>query len=227
MAFNFGSFGGGVISGAGAGSVFGPIGAGVGAALGGISSLFGGGASGGTQFAPSELMQRYMDIGLAEVKPERWQKKAWAQEFKNLRKAGDRGAAEDMYRGLSELYPTSKGFSKKLTKSLKKDVDFYNQQGWNTADQIYKNAGVSFTPEEFQGMTERAKGMGIRGSAAFGDFLKQNLIAQGKMMTPQQEMLSYIFGTPTRTAEGKWTTEYPTTWKMPEVGGTKPLTYVY
>lgn len=224
MAFNFGSFGGGVISGAGAGSVFGPVGAGIGAALGGVSSLFGGGGSGGPQFLPSELMQRYMDVGLAEVKPERRQKKAWKQEARNLRQAGDRGAAEDLYRNLSELYPTERIFSKRLAKSLKKDVDFYNQKGWNIADQIYKNAGVGFTPEEFQDLTQKAESSGIRGAAAFGDFLKQNLVAQGKIMTPQQEQLSYIFGTPKiNPATGK--REYPSTWNTALPSRTTPITY--
>jgi hypothetical protein len=208
MAFNFGSFGGGVISGAGAGSVFGPIGAGVGAALGGISSIFGGGASGGTQFLPSELMQRYMDIGLAEVKPPKWQKKLAIQDFKTYKRAGDRGAGEDVLRGLAELYPTEKMFSNRLRKSLKKDVDFSNQQGFNLADQIYANAGLPLGEQEFQSMTERAKTSGIRSSAAFGDFLKQNLIAQGKMMTPQQEQLSYIFGSPKRITEGEFAGRY-------------------
>ena len=207
MAFNFGSFGGGLISGAGAGSVFGPVGAGIGAALGGISSLFGGGGSGGTQFLPSELMQRYMDIGLADVKPPKWQKKLDKQEFKNLVRYGDRGAAEDMYRGLAELYPTEKIYAKKLRKSLKKDVDLTGT-GFDVADQIYKNAGLTFTAPEFEDMAKSAEKRGIRGSAAFGDFLKQNLMAQGKLLTPQQEQLSYIFGGRAfpRTSEGYYMT---------------------
>lgn len=207
MAFNFGSFGGGVISGAGAGSAFGPVGAGIGAALGGISSLFGGGGSGGTQFLPSELMQRYMDIGLADVKPPAWKKKLDIQDAKTYLRAGDRGAYEDTLRGLVELYPTEKRYAKRLQKSLKKDVDL-TKTGWGTADQIYKNAGLTFTGPEFESMAQQAQSQGIRGSAAFGDFLKQNLIAQGKVLDPYKQQLSYIFGKPRRTAEGVYTNDY-------------------
>jgi hypothetical protein len=57
-------------------------------------------------------------------------------------------------------------------------------------------------------MAERAQKQGIRGSAAFGDFLKQNLMAQGKIMTPAQEAASLIFGAPRRTAEGYYTNDY-------------------
>ena len=207
MAFNFGSFGGGLISGAGAGSAFGPVGAGIGAALGGISCLFGGGGRGGTQFLPSELMERYMDIGLADVKPPKWRKKLDIEDARSYRRSGDRGAYEDQLRALTELYPTEKRFAKRLKKSLKKDVDL-TKSGWGTADQIYTNAGLSFTGPEFQEMAQRAQERGIRGSAAFGDFLKQNLIAQGKVMDPYKQQLSYIFGTPRRTAEGVYTNDY-------------------
>lgn len=208
MAFNFGSFGGGLISGAGAGSAFGPVGAGIGAALGGISSLFGGGGSGGVdgsggiQFLPSELMERYMDIGLADVKPPKWRKKLDIKDARSYLRSGDRGAYEDQLRALTELYPTEKRYAKRLKKSLKKDVDLAGQAGWNVADQIYKNAGVSFTGDEFADLASKAKSSGIRGGAAFGDFLKQQLIAQGKVRTPQQEQLDLIFGTPGRTKEG-------------------------
>jgi len=208
MNFNLGSFGGGVISGASAGSAFGPVGTGIGAFLGGASSLFGGGGSGGTQFLPSELMKRYMDIGLAEVKPPKWQKKLAIQDFKTYKRAGDRGGAEDVLRSLTELYPTEKKFSKRLRKSLKKDVDFNTGKGFSLADQIYANAGLPLGIEEFETLSKRAKQSGIRGSAAFGDFLKQNLVAQGKIMTPQQEQLSYIFGSPRRITEGEYAGRY-------------------
>jgi hypothetical protein len=208
MAFNFGSAFGSGLSGAATGSAFGPIGAVVGGIGGLASSLFGGGGTGGTQFLPSELMQRYMDVGLAEVKPPKWQKKLAIEDFKTYKRAGDRGAGEDVLRGLAELYPTEKMFSNRLRKSLKKDVDFGTQQGFNLADQIYANAGLPLGEQEFQEMTSRAKTAGIRGSGAFGDFLKQNLIAQGKMMTPQQEQFSYIFGSPKRIAEGEFAGRY-------------------
>jgi len=208
MAFNPGSFAGGIASGAGAGAAFGPWGAGIGAALGGISSLFGGGGSGGTQFLPSELMQRYMDIGLADVKPPKWKKKLDIQDAKMYLRSGDRGAYEDTLRGLTELYPTEKRYGKALRRSLKKDVDLSSGSTFDIADQIYENAGLTFTAPEFESMAKSAQKRGIRGGAAFGDFLKQNLMAQGKILTPQQEQLSYIFGGRAfpRTSEGYYMT---------------------
>jgi hypothetical protein len=208
MAFNFGSAFGSGLSGAATGSVFGPIGAVVGG-LGGIaSSIFGGGATGGTQFKPSELMQKYMDIGLAEVKPPKWQKQLDRAEFRNLVRSGDRAAAEDMFRSLAELYPTEKLYAQKLRKSLNKGVDFTGSQGFNLADQIYTNAGLPLNQEEFSDMASKAKQLGIRGSAAFGDFIKQNLIAQGKVMDPIKQQYSYIFGSPRRITEGEFAGRY-------------------
>lgn len=202
MSFNFGSVFGSGLSGAATGSVFGPIGAAVGGIGGALSGLLGGGGDGGTQYTPSKLVQRYMDIGLAEVKPPKFQKKADRQEFRNLVRYGDRGSAEDMFRTLSELYPTEKLYAKKLRKSLKKDVSFDTPSGWNIADQIYLNAGLPLDRSEFEDFTNKAQTAGIRGSGEFGDFLKQNLIAQGKILSPQQEQLSYIFGSPRRILEG-------------------------
>ena len=208
MAFNFGSAFGGALSGAATGSAFGPIGSVVGGIGGLASSLFGGGGGGGTQFLPSELMQRYMDIGLADVKPPKWKKKLDIQDAKMYLRAGDRGAYEDTLRGLTELYPTEKKYGKSLKRSLKRDVDLSSRKSFDVADQIYQNAGLTFTGDQFSDMANRAERQGIRGSAAFGDFLKQNLMAQGKILTPQQEQLTYIFGGRAfpRTSDGYYMT---------------------
>lgn len=205
MAFNFGGAAGGALSGAATGSVFGPIGTIAGGLLGGLSGAFGGG--GGTQFLPSELMQRYMDIGLADVKPPQWKKKLDIQDAKRYLYGGDRGAYEDTLRNLTELYPTEKRYGKALRKSLKKDVDLATS-GFDVANQLYQNAGLSFTDEQYRDMAKRAESAGIRGSSAFGDFLTKNLMAQGKILTPQQEQLSYIFGGRAfpRTSEGYYMT---------------------
>ena len=206
MAFNFANFGGGLLSGAGAGAAFGPVGAGIGAALGGITSIFGGGGSGaaGAQFLPSDLMQAYQEIALADIEPPRWKKKTDLQEFRNYVRSGDRGAGEDFLRELSELYPQEKKYAKKLRKSLQKDVDLYDKKSWKVADQIYKNAGLGFTEKRFAKLASQAKSSGIRGSSEFGDFLKQQLIAQGKIRTPQEEALDLIFGTPGRRKDGTY-----------------------
>jgi hypothetical protein len=172
----------------------------------GLSKLFGGG--GGAQFQPSPMMEAFGNYGLAAVEPSQAKKKADIAQFRSYVGAGDRGAGEEFLRSMMEMYPGEKKYAKAFKRSLGKEVNLGGSAGWNTADQIYQNAGLTFTGDEFQSMAERAQKQGIRGSAAFGDFLKQNLMAQGKIMTPAQEAASLIFGAPRRTAEGYYTNDY-------------------
>lgn len=180
----------------------------------GLSKLFGGGSSGGATFEPSPMMEAFGNYGLASVRPSRAKKKADIAEFRNYVRSGDRGAGEDFLRMMMEMYPQEKKYARAFKRSLEKDVNLGGSLGWNTADQIYKNAGISATGDEFRGLAESAQKMGIRGSAAFGDFLKQNLMAQGKIMTPAQESLSLIFGSPRRITDpnspqyGRYTNDY-------------------
>jgi len=185
------------------------------AILGGLAvsaggSLFGnllGRATAGPGFQPSPLMSAFGDYGLSMVEPPKWKKKADIAQFRNYVSTGDRGAGEDYLRMMADMYPNEKKYSKLLRRSLQKPVDL-TSTGWDTADQIYKNAGLTFDDNEYRSMANRAERMGIRGSAAFGDFLKQNLMAQGKILTPQQEMISYMFGAPRRNDEGRYTNDY-------------------
>lgn len=185
------------------------------AILGGLAvsaggSLFGnllGRATAGPGFQPSPLMSAFGDYGLSMVEPPKWKKKADIAQFRNYVDTGDRGAGEDYLRMMADMYPNEKKYSKLLRRSLQKPVDL-TSTGWDTADQIYKNAGLTFDDNEYRSMANRAERMGIRGSAAFGDFLKQNLMAQGKILTPQQEMISYMFGAPRRNDEGRYTNDY-------------------
>lgn len=172
----------------------------------GLSKLFGGG--GGSTFQPSPLMEALGGYGLAGVRPSRAKKKADMAEFRGYVRGGDRGAGEDFLRMMMDMYPDTDKYANAYRRSKKRDVNLAGSAGWNTADQIYTNAGLTFTGDEFQDMAKRAQRQGIRGSAAFGDFLKQNLMAQGKIMTPAQESISLIFGAPRRTEEGYYTNDY-------------------
>jgi len=181
-----------------------------GLAVGAGGSLFGnllGRATAGPGFQPSPMMSAFGDYGLSMVNVPKWRKKADRAQFRQYVKSGDRGAGEDFLRTMADMYPSEKIYSKKLKKSLKQPADL-GGKAWDVADQIYTNAGLSFTGEEYDDMAKRATKAGIRGSGAFGDFLKQNLMAQGKIMTPQQEMLSYMFGAPRRTESGVYTNDY-------------------
>lgn len=185
------------------------------AILGGMAvsaggSLFGnllGKATAGPGFQPSPTMSALGGYGLSMLDLPQWKKKADKAQFRQYVQSGDRGAGEDFYRMMADMYPNEKAYSKGLRRSLKKPVDL-TSSGWDTADQIYTNAGLTFTEDEYQNMAKRAEKAGIRGSGAFGDFLKQNLMAQGKVMTPQQEMLSYMFGAPRRSESGVYTNDY-------------------
>lgn len=187
-------------------AILGGLATGIGSA--GAGALFGkllGG--GGSQFQPSPMMKAFGAHGLATVEPTRAKKKADIEQFQQYVRSGDRGAGEDFLRMMMDMYPQEKKYAKVFRRSINKPVDLTGT-GWDTADQIYKNAGLTFTDDEYRSMANRAERSGIRGSAAFGDFLKQNLMAQGKIMTPAQESLSLIFGAPRRTEEGYYTNDY-------------------
>lgn len=172
----------------------------------GLGKLFGG-ATGGSTFQPSPLMEAFGDYGLSSVKPTDARKKADLAQYRYYAGTGDRGAGEDFLRMMMDMYPQEKRYAKAFRRSLQKPVDL-TEGGWDTANQIYKNAGLTFTDNEYRSMANQAERAGIRGSSAFGDFLKQNLMAQGKIMTPAQESLSLIFGAPRRTEEGYYTNDY-------------------
>ena len=184
----------------------------------GMNALFGGG--GGPQFEPTPLMEEFPEYAIAQVKPPKYKKKADIAEFKNFVKSGDRGAGEDYLRMMAEMYPQERQYSKRLKKSLKKDVNFLNPNAFALADDIYTDAGLGFTDAEYRELAEQARLSGIRGSSEFGDFLKQNLIAQGKIRTPQEEALDLIFGTPGRSATGVYG-------ERANIAKIEPITYTY
>ena len=87
-------------------------------------------------------------------------------------------------------------------------VDYSKGSFQDIAQSVYGSQGLGYTGDEYSTFVERAKGLGIRSPQAFGDMLKKELIQSGKVMTPQQEMLSYMFGTPNRDASGRLTNKY-------------------
>jgi hypothetical protein len=186
------------------------------AILGGMAvsaggSLFGnllGKATAGPGFQPSPTMSALGGYGLSMLDVPKWKKKADKAQFRQYVESGDRGAGEDFYRMMAEMYPNEKAYSKGLRRSLQKPVDFAGQSSWNIADQIYANAGLPLNQQDFTSLSEKAKSAGMRSSSEFGDFLKQNLLAQGKIMSPQQESHSYIFGPPKRITEGEFAGRY-------------------
>jgi hypothetical protein len=225
MSFDFGSFLGGGLSGAASGSAFGPIGAIAGGLLGGIGGGLTGGGPAEYQFSP--LQEQLMGYGFDQVKASPQRRKAIKKQFKSLRESGNRGAAEAFLESYRDRFSNPEFIEKKLAKSYGKPIDFTGEGFQNIAKSVYGQQGLGYTSDEYGGLAERAKSLGIRSPQAFGDMLKQDLIASGKVMTPQQEMLSYMFGTPERDATGRLTNRFPTIAKYTPAELPKAITYQY
>lgn len=224
MAFDIGGAFGGGLSGAATGSVFGPIGS----IIGGIGGLVTGGLSGGgpAPYKPTETEQAFINYGLNRAQASKATRAAALSKFKSLVQSGNRGAAEAYLESQKDIYANPEFALNRLKKSYKKPIDYGSDEFANIAKSIYGQQGLGFTGDEYTSFAGQAKARGIRSPLAFGDMLKQDLIASGKVMTPQQEMLSYIFGTPERV-EGKYTNRYPTIAKVPGPTAVDPLTYKY
>lgn len=225
MAFDIGGAFGGGLSGAATGSVFGPLGS----IIGGIGGLVTGGLSGGgpQEYQPTELEEQFQKYALDRVKASKATKAAALAKFKNYVQSGNRGAGEAWLESQKDIYSNPEFALNRLKKSYKKPIDYGSDEFANIAKSIYGQQGLGFTGDEYTSFAGQAKARGIRSPLAFGDMLKQDLIASGKVMTPQQEMLSYIFGTPERDASGRLTNRYPTIAKVPGPTAIEPITYRY
>lgn len=201
MAFDIGGFLGGGLSGAASGSAFGPIGAIAGGLLGGIGGGIAGGQVPEYELSPTqEYLSKYAQD---QVRATKGRKKAIKEQYKSLARGGNRGAAEAFLESYQDRFSNPGFIEKKLAKSYKKDIDFGAPAFQNIADRLYSQQGIGYSAEDYGGFAEQAKSMGIRSPQAFQDMLRQDMIASGKVMTPQQEMLSYMFGTPGRDESGR------------------------
>lgn len=225
MAFDIGGLLGGGVSGAAAGSVFGPIGAVAGGLLGGIGGAVSGGGPAAYQMTP--LQEMLSSYGLDQVKASPQRKKSILSEFKAYKKGGNRGAAEAFLEQYRDRFSNPEFVEKRLSKSYGKPIDYNSDNFQDIAQSIYGQQGIGYTADEYGSFGERAKSLGVRSPQAFGDMLKRDLIASGKVMTPQQEMLSNIFGTPERDATGRLTNRYPTIAKAAGPSPVQALNYQY
>jgi hypothetical protein len=171
----------------------------------GIGSLFGGGAP---EYQPSPVMEEMGGYALEQIKASPSHKKAIKSQFKSLRESGNRGAAEAFLESYRDRFSNPAFIDKKLAKSYSKSIDYASDPFQAMAQEVYGQQGLGYGIPEYESFMERAKAKNVRSPQAFGDMLKQDLISSGKVMTPQQEALSYIYGTPTRTAEGVYTNTY-------------------
>lgn len=207
--FDFGSLLGGGLSGATAGmSAFGPWGAVAGGLLGGVGSAFGGGGQAPT-YEPTDLQKAFSDYATKQVTADKSTKKYIRQKANMFARSGGPGAAEAFLESYANRFSNPEFIEKKLKKSYKKDIDYGADSYWNIADQLYKQQGIGFTGDEYGSLVGAAKARGIRSPQAFGDMIKQQMITEGKVATPQQEMLGMMFGGISRDPSGRVRDLYP------------------
>jgi hypothetical protein len=187
-------------------AILGGLATGIGGSLAG--SLFGGMGGSGPTYEPSPTMEALSEYGLGQIKADKSLKKSLKSQFKRMSEGGNRGGAEAFLEAYRGRFSNPKFIEKTLGRSYSKDIDYNRPTYFDIADQIYNQAGVGFSGDEYSSFVDRAKARGIRSPQAFQDMLRQDLIASGKIMTPQQEQLSYMFGTPSRDQSGRITNLY-------------------
>lgn len=216
MAIDWAGGIGGGLAGAAAGSAIFP---GVGTAIGGLLGLGSGlfGTPEAPEYEPTKVERAFQDYALDRVKASKATKAAARAKFKNLVRSGNRGAAEAYLESQKDIYSNPEFALKRLEKSYRKPIDYTDDGFAAIAKSVYGQQGLGFTGEEYGSFADRAKALGIRSPQAFGDMLKQDLIASRKVPTAQQEMLANIFGPAERDpATGKLTGRYG--------GASKPVT---
>jgi hypothetical protein len=201
MAFDFGGAFGGGLSGAATGSVFGPVGS----VIGGLGGLITGGLSGGgpAPYEPTEQEVAFGKYGLNQIRPPKSTKKRIKAEFKQYIKSGNRGAAEAFLDQYKNLYADSKFIDKALTRSLKKPIDYSTPAYQGEIENLYAQQGLDLSDEDADRYTGLAKAAGIRSPQAFANKVKEDMLARRLVATPQQEMISYMFGPSARSAKGE------------------------
>jgi len=212
--FNLAGAGSGIMQGASAGmGIGGPWGAAAGALFGGLTGGFGGGGGGGGDALEYGLTPREEELqqyAFDQTKASPGQKRKEINKAKSYLKGGDRGAFESHLEGLGGRYTNPEFIDKRLARSYRRPINYYRDNYQATAKGLFGTQGIGFTPEEYDSFVDQAKAQKVRSAAAFGDLLKSNMIASGKVMSPNQQMLADIFGTPERDASGRLTGRYGT-----------------
>jgi hypothetical protein len=196
----------GAASGALAGMSLGPWGAAAGGLLGGLGGLFGGGGSLEYGLTPRE--EELQDYALNQVRATPSRKRTIINEARSLREGGDRGAAEALLEGYVDRFTNPEFIEKRLARSYNKPVDYYGKNFQDIAGSIYNQQGIGYSSADYDRLASRAKAENIRSGSAFENLLKSDLIASGKVMSTNQQMLADIFGAPERNASGRLTGRY-------------------
>jgi hypothetical protein len=197
----------GASSGALAGMSLGPWGAAAGGLLGGLGGLFGGGGE-PLEYGLTPREEELQDYALDQVRATPLKKRRILREAQSLRDAGDRGAFEAYLEAQEGAFSNPEFIQKRLAKSYNKPIDYYRDNFQDIASNLYRQQGIGYSPEDYDRFADRARAENIRSGAAFENLLKADMIASGKVMTPNQQLLADIFGTPERDSTGKLTGRY-------------------
>lgn len=207
-AFNLAGAGSGIMQGASSGmSIGGPWGAAAGALFGGLTGGFGGGGD-ALEYGLTDREKALKQYAYDQTTASPEQKRKLINKGKQYLAEGDRGAYEALFEGLEGRYTNPEFIDKRLARSYRKPIDYYGDSYQATAKGLFGTQGIGFTPEEYDSFVDQAKAQKVRSAAAFGDLLKSNMIASGKVMSPNQQMLADIFGAPERDASGRLTGRY-------------------
>jgi hypothetical protein len=207
---SFGSALSGASSGALAGMSLGPWGAAAGGLLGGIGGLFGGGSgSGGAlEYGLTPREEELQDYALNQVRATPTRKRTIVNEARSLIKGGDRGAAEALLEGYVDRFTNPEFIEKRLARSYNKPINYYKDSFQDVASSLYNQQGIGYTPEDYDRFAKKAKAENIRSGSAFENLLKADMIASGRVMSQNQQMLADIFGAPERNSTGRLTGRY-------------------
>ena len=195
----------GAASGALSGMSLGPWGAAAGGVLGGLGGLFGGGGLEYSSTPREKELQRY---GLDQVRATPTRQRLILNEANALSDRGDRGAAEALLAGYVDRFSNPKFIEGPLAKSYSQPIDYYGKNFQDIASSLYNQQGVGYSPQDYDRFTAKAKAGNIRSGSAFENLLKADMIASGRVMSADQQMLANIFGTPERDTSGRLTGRY-------------------
>jgi len=199
----------GASSGALAGMSLGPWGAAAGGLLGGLGGLFGGGGQ-SLEYGLTPREEELQDYALDQVRATPLAKRRILNEARSLRDAGDRGAFEAYLESQERAFSNPEFIQKRLSKSYNKPINYYRDNFQDIASNLYRQQGIGYTPEDYDRFANRAKAENVRSGAAFENLLKADMLASGKVMSSDQQMLANIFGTPERDSSGRLTGRYGT-----------------
>jgi hypothetical protein len=197
----------GAASGALSGMSLGPWGAAAGGVLGGFSGFLGGGGE-PLEYGLTPREEELQDYALNQVRATPTRKRTITNEARSLIKGGDRGAAEALLEGYVDRFTNPEFIEKRLSRSYNKPVNYYKDNFQDIASSLYNQQGIGYTSEDYDRFAKKAKAENIRSGSAFENLLKADMIASGRVMSQNQQMLADIFGAPERNSTGRLTGRY-------------------